>query len=144
MSWKHQVLVVANVTATSPELLDTLKLRSERGSTSFSLIVPATPFEGGRTTAAQRVSDAVMSLRALGLDVGGAIGDGDPVVAVAETWNPAEFDEIIVSTLPVGWSRWLRADLPRRIERLTGALVTHVVAPPRTKATAAPPAVAAR
>ncbi len=143
MSWKHQVLVVANVTANSPELVDTLKLRGERGSTSFSLIVPAPPFEGGRAAAIQRVSEAVVSLRDLGLDVQGAIAGGDPVVAVAEAWSPAQYDEIIISTLPVGYSRWLRADLPRRIEKLTGALVTHVIAKPRkseVKATAPRPA----
>lgn len=147
MSWKHQVLVVANVTATSPELINTLKLRGERGASSFSLIVPATAFAGGRAAATQRVSEAVGCLRELGLEVDGTIGDGDPVVAVAEAWDPAEYDEIIISTLPVGWSRWLRAGLPRRIERLTGALVTHVVAkPPKAeiKAAATRAAVGAR
>jgi len=144
MTWKHQVLVVANVTANSPELGNTLKLRGERASTSFSLIVPATRFEGGRAAAIQRVREAVASLRALGLDVHGSVADGDPVVAVAEAWSPAQYDEIIISTLPVACSRWLRADLPRRIEKLTGALVTHVVAKPQNvKASAPRPAVRA-
>ena len=34
----------------------------------------------------------------------------------------------IVSTLPSHLSRWLRLDLPHRVERATGLPVTHVVA----------------
>jgi hypothetical protein len=38
------------------------------------------------------------------------------------------FDEIIVSTLPAGLSRWVKKDVPRRIARLTGVPVTTVEA----------------
>ncbi len=50
------------------------------------------------------------------------------MVAVQDAWDPRRFDEVIVATLPTGVSRWLAADLPHRIERLTGARVTHIVA----------------
>ena len=36
------------------------------------------------------------------------------------------FDEIVVSTLPAGVSRWLRLDLPRRLRRRCGLPVTVV------------------
>jgi hypothetical protein len=130
MVWKRQVLVVANVTATSGELLDALKDRAAREPASFTLLVPATPFHGGRTAASAQVQEAVSVLSESGLEVGGGVGDGDPLVAVAEAWDPMRYDEIIVSTLPMSVSKWLHADLPRRIEKLTGALVTHVVAQP--------------
>jgi hypothetical protein len=55
-------------------------------------------------------------------------GDPDPLRAVLEVYSPAEFDEIIVSTLPSWGSRWMRSGLPQRIERHTGALVRHVEA----------------
>jgi hypothetical protein len=42
--------------------------------------------------------------------------------------NFKEFDEIIVSTLPKHVSKWLKLDLPHRVERATGKPVTHVVA----------------
>jgi hypothetical protein len=39
-----------------------------------------------------------------------------------------DFDEIIVSTLPAGLSRWVRRDVPHRIARLTDVPVTTVEA----------------
>ena len=46
MAWKFSVLVVANVTAASDELLAALERRSERGACGFTLLVPASG--GGR------------------------------------------------------------------------------------------------
>jgi hypothetical protein len=46
---------------------------------------------------------------------------------VQDAWDPRRFDEIIVATLPTGISRWMATDLARRVERLTGARVTHIV-----------------
>jgi hypothetical protein len=67
-------------------------------------------------------------MREIGLDVHAIAGDPDPLRAVLELYSPAEFDEIIVSTLPSWGSRWMRSGLPQRIERHTGALVRHVEA----------------
>jgi hypothetical protein len=53
---------------------------------------------------------------------------------VKETWDPGRFDEILVSTLPTGASRWLQIDLPHQVERMTGVQVTHVVGSPRLNA----------
>ncbi len=129
MAWKRNVLVVANVTATSSELLDALRARAQQGLSVF-LIVPATPFGGGRSTAAEHLQAALGALREAGLEADGAVGDADPFVAVAETWDPKHYDEIIVSTLPMRFSKWMRAGLPERIVKLTGAPVTHVVSQP--------------
>jgi hypothetical protein len=77
-----------------------------------------------------------------GLNVNGSVGDSDPVVAVHETWDPRRFDEIVISTLPTGASRWLQIDLPHRIERMTDAPVRHVVSQPASEPkppTPAPP-----
>lgn len=67
-------------------------------------------------------------MRASGLDVDGRIGDSDPISAVDDAWDPGEFDEIIVSTLPAQTSNWLALGLPQRVARLTDAMVTHVEA----------------
>lgn len=127
MTWKTNVLVVANVTATSDELLDALEARAAREPCSFTMVVPATPFGGGREAALEKLSQAVQRLRAAGLEADGSVGNGDPVIAVTESWDPKRYDEIIVSTLPMRLSQWLHAGLPERIARVTGAPVTHLV-----------------
>jgi hypothetical protein len=130
MAWKRNVLVVANVTAASTELTAALVARAERQPATFTLIVPATPFGGGRGAARQQLADAVEGLLAAGLEADGAVGDADPIVAVTEAWDPKRYDEIVVSTLPTGSSKWMHAGLPERIGRLTGAPVTHVISHP--------------
>jgi len=56
------------------------------------------------------------------------VGDPDAVAAVEDAVNFKDFDEIIVSTLPKHVSKWLKVDLPRRVERASGKPVTHVEA----------------
>jgi hypothetical protein len=142
MAWKRSVLVVANVTATSDELLAELEARAQREPARFTLIVPATPSGGGREAAELKVFEAVDRLHAAGLVAEGSVGDPDPVVAVMDTWDPRQYDEILVSTLPMKFSKWLHAGLPERIAKLTGAPVQHLVSePPKPEvATTAPPA----
>jgi hypothetical protein len=130
MTWKRNVLVLANVTAASDELLSVLKAKADREPVAFTLIVPATPLGGGRETARAKVKEAVGQLRGAGLEAAGEIGDSDPMIAVTEKWDPREYDEIIVCTLPMRFSKWLHAGLPERISKLTGAACTHVVAEP--------------
>ena len=67
-------------------------------------------------------------LREEGLDVGEAkVGDGDALAAIQDECNFNTYDELIVSTLPLHISKWLRVDLPRKAEAATGLPVTHVV-----------------
>jgi len=126
MAWEFHVLVVANVTATSDELLTALRERASRGACRFTLLMPR---EGDAGDA--RLAEALDGMRGAGLEnVSGKIGDADPVVATMELWDPMEFDEIVVSTLPTGSSRWLGLDLPHRLEKLTSVPVKHVVSRP--------------
>ena len=137
MAWKRSFLVVANVTATSDELMEALKARGPAG---FTLVIPATPFGGGREAAAAKLEEALEHLRAAGLEADGAVGNAEPILAVTDAWDPKRYDEIIVSTLPMHFSKWLHAGLPERIGRLTDAPVTHVVSqPPKPDHEVAPP-----
>jgi hypothetical protein len=129
------VLVVANRTAESEELLEALKARSAQGACTFTLLVPSTPhgvawaadMHSGSDEAEAHVQNAVERFRAAGLDVvEGKVGDPDPVAATQDAVNFGKFDEIIVSTLPRHLSKWLKLDLPHRVERSTGLPVTHV------------------
>jgi hypothetical protein len=118
---KSSVLVLANRTAVSAGLESALLARTQNGPARFTLVVPL-----GRSAEAQQTALAIASrLNEAGLDVKGVTGNTDPLIAVLEAWNPAEFDEIIVSTLPAWKSRWMKTGLPQRIERHTGALVRH-------------------
>jgi nucleotide-binding universal stress UspA family protein len=140
VTWKTSILVVANVTATSDELLETLKARAAQGPASFTLIIPATAFGGGRAAAHETLTAAVERLLAAGLEADGIVGVSDPIIAVTEAWDPKRYDEIVVSTLPTGLSKWLHAGLPERIARLTGAPVTHIVSePPKPEVEVSPP-----
>jgi hypothetical protein len=131
------VLVVANQTAESDQLLEALRERAEQGPCKFHLLVPAIPhgaawamdMHSGGEEAEEHVQRAVQRYRDAGLDVDeGKIGDPDPVAAVQDAVNFKEFDEIIVSTLPKRKSRWLKLDLPARVERSCGKPVTHIEA----------------
>ena len=140
MAWKRSFLVVANVTATSHELLEALRTRAEAEAASFTLIIPATPFVGGRAEAETQLARALEELRVAGLDAEGRVGNADPILAVTDAWDPKRYDEIIVSTLPMRFSKWLHAGLPERIAKLTDAPVTHVVSqPPKPEPEVAPP-----
>ena len=134
MAWTFSLLVVANVTATSEELLAALKERAGRDHCRFTLLVPAAGVgPGGRAAAERMLAEALERMRAEGLDVEGEVGEHDPVGDIPG------FDEVVISTLPTGVSKWLQVDLPHRAERITGVQVTHVVSEPRREAPRAEP-----
>jgi hypothetical protein len=135
MAWEFSLLVVANVTAGSDELVDALRDRAAQGTCAFTLVMPASGVE-----ARTRLEAALERMREADLDIEGRVGDPDPIVAVMDVWDPMKFDEIIVSTLPTGSSRWMGIDLPHRLEKLTSVPVRHVVSkPPPPEAPTGPP-----
>jgi hypothetical protein len=136
MADKAKVLVVANRTAESPELLDALRARMAQGTCEFTLLVPSTPhglawagdMHAGGEEAEEHRKGFVDELRREGLDVAAAkVGDGDPLAAICDECNFNEYDELIVSTLPLKMSKWLKVDLPRKAKAATGLPVTHVI-----------------
>jgi hypothetical protein len=137
MADKARVLVVANRTAESPELLEALRSRAVSGPCQFTLLVPSTahglawaadPGDSGNEEAEQHRAAFLEELRGEGLDVADAkVGDGDPLAAICDETNFHDYDELIVSTLPLKISKWLHVDLPRKAGAATGLPVTHVV-----------------
>jgi hypothetical protein len=130
-----RILVVANKTAESQELLEAVKARAAKGDNpEFLLVVPASghglqkaadPDAAARETA-PHLEHARERFQAEGLSVEAQLGDSDPLAAVQDATNFGEFDEVIVSTLAARASKWLKMDLPTRVERATGLPVTHV------------------
>ena len=136
MTAEARVLVVANRTAESPELLDALRTRTMQGPCRFTLLVPSTPhgitwaadMHGGGDEAEDHRAAFLAELREEGLNVKDAkVGDPDPLAAIQDECNFSDYDELIVSTLPLRLSKWLKVDLPRKAEAATGLPVTHVI-----------------
>jgi hypothetical protein len=131
MPWTTKLLVIANRTVDSDEIRDAIVNRAVAGPVEITLVAPASSGVGSmrerRAATEQRLDRAVQGLREVGVPVEGVVGDPDPMLAVQDAWDPRRYDEVIVATLPTGVSRWMAADLPHRVERFTGARVTHVV-----------------
>jgi hypothetical protein len=138
-----RVLVVAHRTAATPALLAVVRERAARGPCTFTLLVPnmahglhrVTDPEDQADDEAQAVLELAVPLleEAAGGPVEGMIGDPNPLNAVQDAVNLRGFDEIIVSTLPAKVSRWLKLDLPHKLEGL-GLPVTTVTAKERATA----------
>lgn len=135
-----RVLVVASRTAATPSLIEAVRRRAEEGPCRFTLMVPASPRGLHRTVDPQdhgrEAAEATLELavplleEAARGEVGGRVGDYEPLAAVEDALNEEGFDEVIVSTLPTHVSKWLHLDLPRKVAGL-GVPVTTVT--PKTR-----------
>ncbi len=116
-------LIVANQTLSSRSLADAIGERLQEGPIAAYVVVPLVPVGGrltweedaSRAAARERLDDVLERLRGLGVEAGGEVGDRDPVTAVRDAMRGRRVDEIIVSTLPKGISRWLGEDVPSRL-----------------------------
>jgi hypothetical protein len=130
------ILVVANETVGGANLLATVRERAQADPTTrFRLVVPRSRPRSGlviyddavRDAAQVRVDLARSFMARDGLQVDGEVGDPDPFTATMDAVRDGGIDEIIISTLPVTSSGWLKRDLVERIRDATGLPVTHVV-----------------
>jgi hypothetical protein len=64
----------------------------------------------------------------MGADAAGEVGCADPVAAAQDAIRSVAVDEILLSTLPSGVSRWLGQDVPARLRRAVSVPVTVVTA----------------
>lgn len=154
----HRYLVVANRTLGGETLLNTIMDRMARGPAEFWVVVPATlvtrvsPALGALSTlggfpvdptllptpdeirhesfaaATANLNAELSRLRAIGATADGAVGDPHPLIAIQNAVWKQRFDEILLSTLPPGISRWLAMDLPRRVQRRTNVPLTVITA----------------
>ena len=127
-------LVVANQTLPGQPLADAVGERIATGECSFHVVVPLTPVphgavweEGESAEAARgRLAAFLGVVRAQGVEADGEIGDRDPIQAVRDVLRTRAVDEIILSTLPPGVSRWLQMDIPSRLARAVDVPVTVI------------------
>jgi hypothetical protein len=123
---ERNVLVVANETVISRELLDRIRERAKQGPASFLIVSPQST-DDPTPDAARRLRRTLTQLRTEGIDAHGQVVHPDPFTAAMEATNDERVDEIIVSTFPSERSGWLRRDLVERLKAETGVPVDHVV-----------------
>ena len=127
-------LIVANQTLLGEALRSEVVTRLEAGPARFHVVVPATPIVGRFTwdeetafaAARDRLNAGITWLLSLGADADGEVGDRDPIQAVRDAIRRTPADEIVLSTLPAGLSRWLGQDVPSRMRDAVGVPVTVV------------------
>jgi nucleotide-binding universal stress UspA family protein len=127
-------LIVANQTLPSQALADAIAERIRSGVTSFHVVVPATPLGHGltwdedasRREARERLDKFVNQLVEQKVEATGEVGDRDPVAAVRDALRGRTVDEVVLSTLPPGISRWLGQDVPSKLRHNVSVPVTVV------------------
>jgi hypothetical protein len=137
----RRYLVVANQTLGGDELIATVREAMAIGTCAFHILVPATPSpelytfgleeEEGDILAKERLADAFACFERLGAPATGIVGPSDPMEAIREALEDDAFDEVILSTLPPGPSRWLREDLPNKMRAEFNVVVHHVIGEPK-------------
>ncbi len=137
----RRIMIVANQTAPGPHLEELVAERMAQGPCTFVLLVPVTPPKGTWTftddealaLARERMQQAIDGLKGLDAKIEGRVEVGAPFDAITAYLDSRRledeqpFDEIVLSTLAPGASRWLKQDLPHRLERHLQIPVTHVI-----------------
>jgi flavin-binding protein dodecin len=149
----RRYLIIASRTLASPALRELVEEKVVSGPSEFHVLVPEPPktiLVGDEMTgmvdvaalgypeqrlldlkeAEARLTDFKQALARLGGTITGEVGLSDPVTSARRVMERSSFDEIIVSTLPLGISRWLKLDLPSRLERAFSIPVTALVQEP--------------
>lgn len=129
-------LVVAHKTVIDDHVLEMVEEVMSEEQVRFHLIVPVRhPTDRAWTegeidaVAARQLAAGIDRFRELGAIVTGEVGDANPVEAVEHYLRRGEpADEIILSTLPIGRSNWLKLNVPSRMKRAVSIPVRHVVA----------------
>jgi hypothetical protein len=128
-------VIVANQTLPSATLWRAITDRAKPGDTVHA-VVPLTRVGKGftwdedesRRQADERLAAFLQRVRGLGVEATGEVGDQDPVQAVRDCLRGmAQVDEIVLSTLPPGLSRWLGQDVAGRLRGAAAPVPVEVV-----------------
>jgi hypothetical protein len=124
---RHRTLIVANLTAATPFLLQEVQRRADERPTEFALLIPSVD---ARRTSDWSLETALKLLgKAAGSPVKGIAGaSDDDFESISHALSQDAYDDIVISTLPRRSSEWLRRDLPTRVEKLGVPVI--VVTPP--------------
>jgi GABA permease len=141
----RRVLVLANETADSDELLDELRRIGADHAANYLVVVPASAIETGvaathgpldvmeatQDAARARLEHTLSTLRSENLEADGTLGDYRPLRALADAVGTFRPDQIVIATLPLDRSVWHRFDVVDRARSTYPDVpVTHVIATP--------------
>jgi hypothetical protein len=115
---------VANLTATTPLLLQEVERRAAERPTTFALLIPNV---SSKKAADWTLEAGVKAIRKAArgphgtrtAQVDGLVGGPDAFKSIERALADGSYDDVIISTLPKRRSEWLRRDLPRRVEQLS-------------------------
>jgi hypothetical protein len=132
------ILVVANETVASKQLLDAVRGEAKAGIDLVTVLAPVNPPSGGyvvyedtrRAAAGRRLDRTLGVLRDAGIAAHGLVVDNSPVDAVRDALAQLEPhpDRIVTSTHPEQKSGWLRKHVVEKIRDVAGDTpVEHIV-----------------
>ena len=109
------------------------------------MVVPVAPIthkltwdkDESRAAANERLEVIIGWLRDHGAEASGELGDRDPIAAARDALRDHPADEIVLSTLPLGISRWIGQDVPSRLRGAIPLPVTVVTSTSKTPQDAA-------
>jgi GABA permease len=131
-----RVLVVANETLASPQLVEEIEKAATGARPSVLVVCPAltsavrrwaSDVDGGRARAKQRLEESLDLLREAGIEAQGEIGDDDPLVAIEDALRTFVADEIVIATHPAEQETWLERGLVERTRERFALPIVHVV-----------------
>lgn len=125
------VLVVANQTLATEELVGRLTEMAKEQPRRFIICAPVDSGQGEDVRAGRRrLKQLIASLRERNIVAAGFIGDPDPYNAISNALQVFFISEIVISTLPETTSKWLEKGLIDRVRRSSGRPVEHIESSP--------------
>jgi hypothetical protein len=126
----RHILVVANETAVSTELVELLEKNAAESAVRVTVLAPVNAprqgyvvyYDTRRAAARRRLDRTLELLRSAGIPSTGVVVEADPVSALRDALDQLEPDEVIVSTHPQKQSGWMRRNLVDQMRRVSGSL----------------------
>jgi GABA permease len=132
---QHRVLVIANETVGGAQLLETIQTRIADRDSRVLVVCPAlnsplrqwaSDIDGARDDAQARLDASLATMRGVGIDAGGQVGDGDPIQAIEDALRTFRPDELVIATHPEGQSHWLERGVVEKARERFALPVTPV------------------
>jgi GABA permease len=131
-----KILVIANLTCPCPTLIDEVARRATETPSDVLVVAPAlnsrlrhwvSDVDDAVARARDRVELAVGELCERGVLACGAVGDPDPMSAIADALANYPATEILIATHPPGRSNWLERGLVENARARFDIPITHLL-----------------